>query len=98
MLGDKLAAEDAVRLGLIWKCVDDAAFPAEVEALAARLSALPTRALAATRQALDDAQQLDLAGALGLEADVQRTLGAAPDFAEGVAAFMAKRPAVFSDR
>jgi 2-(1,2-epoxy-1,2-dihydrophenyl)acetyl-CoA isomerase len=98
MLGDKLGAEDAVRLGLIWKCVDDAVFPAEVAALAARLAGMPTRALVATRQALDASQQLDLAAALSLEADVQRTLGAAPDFAEGVAAFMAKRPAVFSDR
>ena len=98
MLGDKLMADDAVRLGLIWKCVDDDALATEVAALAARLAKMPTRALVATRKALDDSQQLDLAGALGLEADVQRTLGAAPDFAEGVAAFMAKRPAVFADR
>jgi 2-(1,2-epoxy-1,2-dihydrophenyl)acetyl-CoA isomerase len=98
MLADKLGAEDAVRLGLIWKCVDDASFAGEVEALAARLAALPTRALVATRQALDASQQLDLAAALSLEADVQRTLGAAPDFAEGVAAFMAKRAPVFGDR
>ena len=59
---------------------------------------MPTRALVATRQALDASQQLDLAAALSLEADVQRTLGAAPDFAEGVAAFMAKRAPVFGDR
>ena len=98
MLGDKLGAEDAVRLGLIWKCVDDAAFPAEVEAIAARLATLPTRALVATRQVLDASQHLDLAAALSLEADVQRTLGAAHDFQEGVAAFMAKRAPVFSDR
>jgi len=98
MLGDKLGAEDAVRLGLIWKCVDDAGFAAEVEALAARLAALPTRALVATRQALDASQQLDLAAALSLEADVQRTLGASPDFREGVAAFLAKRAPRFVDR
>jgi 2-(1,2-epoxy-1,2-dihydrophenyl)acetyl-CoA isomerase len=98
MLADKLGAEDAVRLGLIWKCVDDAAFPAEVEAIAARLATLPTRALVATRQALDASQQLDLAAALSLEADVQRTLGAANDFQEGVAAFMAKRAPTFTDR
>jgi 2-(1,2-epoxy-1,2-dihydrophenyl)acetyl-CoA isomerase len=98
MLADKLGAEDAVRLGLIWKCVDDSAFAAEVEALAARLATLPTRALVATRQALDASQQLDLAAALSLEADAQRTLGAAHDFQEGVAAFMAKRAPVFSDR
>jgi len=98
MLGDKLGAEDAVRLGLIWKCVDDADFAAEVDALAARLAELPTRALVATRQALDASQHLDLAAALSLEADAQRTLGAAHDFEEGVAAFMAKRVAVFTDR
>jgi 2-(1,2-epoxy-1,2-dihydrophenyl)acetyl-CoA isomerase len=98
MLGDKLGAEDAVRIGLIWKCFDDASFGAEVEALAGRLATLPTRGLVATRQALDASQQLDLAAALSLEADVQRTLGAAHDFQEGVAAFMAKRAAVFSDR
>jgi 2-(1,2-epoxy-1,2-dihydrophenyl)acetyl-CoA isomerase len=98
MLGDKLPAEDAVRLGLIWKCVDDAAFRAEVAVLAARLAAMPTSALAATRQAMDASQQLDLASALSHEADVQRRLGYAHDFKEGVAAFMAKRAPVFSDR
>jgi 2-(1,2-epoxy-1,2-dihydrophenyl)acetyl-CoA isomerase len=98
MLADKLPADDAVRLGLIWKAFDDADFPAEVEAIAARLATLPTRALVATRQALDASQQLDLAAALSLEADVQRTLGAANDFAEGVAAFMAKRAPTFRDR
>ena len=98
MLADKLGAADAERLGLIWKCVDDDALPAEVDHLATRLAALPTRALVATRQALDAAQELDLAAALAMEADVQRTLGAAPDFAEGVAAFMAKRAPRFADR
>ena len=98
MLGDKLPAEQAERLGLIWKCVDDAAFPAEVDALALRLASLPTRALAATRQAIDASQALGLAEALSHEGVVQRELGHGHDFAEGVAAFLAKRPAVFSDR
>ena len=98
MLADKLGAEDAVRLGLIWKCIDDDDFPAEVASLAARLATMPTRALVATRQALDASQQLDRSAALSLEADAQRTLGGAHDFAEGVAAFMAKRAPVFSDR
>ena len=98
LLGDKLGAEEAARIGLIWKCVDDAAFTTEVEALAARLAALPTKALVATRVALDAAQELDLAGALSHEGEVQGRLGTAPDFAEGVAAFMAKRAAVFGDR
>lgn len=98
LLGDKLLAEDAERIGLIWKCVDDAAFDAEIRALARRLVALPTRALVAARSAINAAQGLDLAAALSHEADVQRGLGASHDYLEGVAAFMAKRPPIFTDR
>ncbi len=98
MLGDKLPAEDAERLGLIWKCVDDAAFADEVRAIAVRLAAMPTKALAATRTAIDAAQRLGFEEALGHEATLQRTLGAAHDYLEGVAAFMVKRPPRFSDR
>jgi 2-(1,2-epoxy-1,2-dihydrophenyl)acetyl-CoA isomerase len=98
MLGDKLGAEDAERFGLIWKCVDDGVFESEVRAVAQRLAAMPTRALAATRAAIDASQQLDFAAALSHEAEWQTELGGAHDYLEGVAAFMAKRPPVFSDR
>jgi 2-(1,2-epoxy-1,2-dihydrophenyl)acetyl-CoA isomerase len=98
LLGDKLAAEDAERLGLIWKCVDDGAFEAEVRTLAMRLAAMPTRALVAARAALDAAQGLDFSAALSREAEVQSRLGAAHDYLEGVAAFLAKRLPTFRDR
>lgn len=98
MTGDKLPAEDAERIGLIWQCVDDVLLVATVAALADRLAAMPSRALAETRRALDAAMPMDLGDALALEAAAQRRLGAAHDFAEGVAAFFAKRPAVFRDR
>jgi 2-(1,2-epoxy-1,2-dihydrophenyl)acetyl-CoA isomerase len=98
MTGDKLPAEEAQRMGLIWQCVDDAALMDSARALALRLAAMPVRALADTRRALDDALDVDYAGALDLEARMQRELGRGHDFAEGVAAFLAKRPAVFTDR
>ncbi|MDO8418541.1 MAG: enoyl-CoA hydratase-related protein [Rubrivivax sp.] len=98
MTGDKLPAEEAERIGLIWKCVDDAALLDTVAELAQRLAAMPSRALAETRRAIDTAMPLDFAAAIGLEARAQGELGRAHDFAEGVAAFFAKRPAVFKDR
>ena len=98
MTGDKLPAEEAERIGLIWKCVDDAMLQASVAALAAKLTLMPSRALAETRRVIDAAMPMDFASAIGLEADTQRELGRAPDFAEGVAAFFAKRPALFKDR
>ena len=98
MTGDKLSAEEAQRIGLIWQCVDDAALMDSAMALATRLAAMPSKALADTRLALDAAAHLDYAQALALEASMQRELGRAHDYGEGVAAFLAKRAPVFTDR
>ena len=98
MTGDKLPADEAQRMGLIYKCVADDAFAAEVTALTARLAALPTAALVATRAVLDESASLSYADALSLEGRYQSKLSAKHDFLEGVAAFLAKRPATFTDR
>ena len=98
MLGDKLPAEEAAAMGMIWRCVDDAALHDTTLALANRLAALPCAALAATRSSIDSAMPMDYAQALSQEAKVQGQMSRSGDFAEGVAAFLAKRPAVFTDR
>jgi 2-(1,2-epoxy-1,2-dihydrophenyl)acetyl-CoA isomerase len=98
LLGDKLTAADAQRIGLIWQCVEDAALQDTAQALATRLAAMPVKALVATRKAMDDALLMPMDSALAAEAALQREFGRAHDYLEGVAAFSAKRAPVFSDR
>ncbi len=98
MLGEKCSAEEAQRIGLIWRCVDDAALASEAQALAERLAAMPSKALAETRRAFDIADHMDLGAALSMEGEVQRRLGMSHDYIEGVSAFFAKRAPVFKDR
>jgi 2-(1,2-epoxy-1,2-dihydrophenyl)acetyl-CoA isomerase len=85
-------------MGLIWQCVDDAELGAAVAALAARLAALPSRALVETRRAFDAASGLGYDDALVNEGRLQSELGHAGDYAEGVTAFFAKRAPTFTDR
>ena len=79
-----------------WFFADDGA--RMVAEIAAKLAAMPTRALVATRNAMDAAQQMSFNESLALEASEQSALGSSHDYLEGVAAFMAKRQPVFSDR
>jgi 2-(1,2-epoxy-1,2-dihydrophenyl)acetyl-CoA isomerase len=98
LLGDKCSAEEAQRLGMIWRCVDDAALADETTALASRLAGMPSKALAETRRAFAAADHMDLSAALTMEGEVQRRLGMSHDYLEGVGAFFAKRAPRFTDR
>jgi len=98
MLGDRLAAEEAARWGLIWRCIEDAEFPAAVDRLAGELAAAPTRGLVRTREAMLGSASRTLAAQLDVERDFQRELGYTDDYVEGVTAFAGKRAPRFSGR
>ena len=98
MLGSSVPAEEAERMGMIWRVVDDDALMAEATTLARRLAAGPTLSYAAIKKAIDAAATNTLDQQLDLERDSQRELGRSADFREGVTAFLAKRPAHFTGR
>jgi 2-(1,2-epoxy-1,2-dihydrophenyl)acetyl-CoA isomerase len=96
MLGSSVPAEEAERMGMIWQVVDDDKLMEEAGKLARRLALGPTLSYAAIKKAIDAAATNSLDHQLDLERDSQRALGRSADFKEGVAAFLAKRPAQFT--
>lgn len=95
MLGEKISAAQALDWGMIYQVVDDADLMAGAQTLAARLAKGPTRAYALIRQGIRQCLDKPLTEALMVERRNQRLAGRTADFAEGVAAFLQKRPADF---
>jgi 2-(1,2-epoxy-1,2-dihydrophenyl)acetyl-CoA isomerase len=96
LLNEPVAADEAARIGLVSRVVPAAALAAEAHAIAVRLAALSSGALARTKRALQAAATSSFEEALELEATLQGEAGGHPDHAEGIAAFVEKRPPRFS--
>jgi 2-(1,2-epoxy-1,2-dihydrophenyl)acetyl-CoA isomerase len=93
MTGDKLGAAQAKEWGMIWDVADDCV--AAATAMAQKLSAMPTKALVATRHLLRESTTRTFNQQLDVERDTQSAMGKTHDYIEGVMAFREKRPANF---
>jgi len=98
LFAEKIAADEAAAMGMIWEAVADEEFAAHVKARAAHLAQGPTQAYRGIKQALRASLGNGLDEQLALEARLQGEAGRSRDFREGVMAFLAKRPARFEGR
>ncbi|MET0638262.1 MAG: enoyl-CoA hydratase-related protein [Chitinophagaceae bacterium] len=96
MLGEKLMANDAEKMGLIYRTFPDTDFETGSYALARTLAAMPTKGLAYTKEALNHSLHSSLEQQLSNEDRLQQLAAQTLDYKEGVAAFLEKRPPVFN--
>jgi 2-(1,2-epoxy-1,2-dihydrophenyl)acetyl-CoA isomerase len=95
MLGDKVSAEEALQMGMIYKIYSSSFFEEEVMTLATTLAQMPTKALGLTKRLLNQSMTNNLEQQLQLESNLQIEASSSDDYKEGVTAFVEKRKPEF---
>lgn len=95
MLGDKVMAGEAEKMGMIYKCFSPETFVNDSVKIAETLAQMPTLAFAFTKQALNHSLQNNFYDQLGLEDKLQNKAASTEDYQEGVTAFIEKRTPKF---
>lgn len=96
MTGDPINAEEAWRIGLIYKIVEEESFTQETQLFAQKLAIMPTRALSYIKKAVRESYLNTLDMQLETELKFQKMAGATSDFKEGINAFLEKRKPKFN--
>ncbi|MDC3105446.1 enoyl-CoA hydratase-related protein [bacterium] len=95
MTADPISADDAYKIGMIYKVYEDNDFESEALKLAEKLSQMPTKGLGLTKKLLNLSLTSDLDSQLNEELNAQIIAGNTNDYNEGVSAFLKKRKANF---
>ncbi len=98
MLGDKVSAQEAFNMGMIYKFYPVAFFEEEIGKLAHTLAEMPTHALALTKKLLNRSMVNNLEEQLKMESDLQIEASESHDYNEGVTAFVEKRVPKFQGK
>lgn len=96
MLGEKVPAAEAEKMGMIYKAVPDEEWETYIHDLAIKLASMPTKGLALTKRALNMSLVNNLAVQLDNEEMLQAEAGTTADYHEGVQAFLEKRKPQFT--
>jgi 2-(1,2-epoxy-1,2-dihydrophenyl)acetyl-CoA isomerase len=98
MLGDRVSAEEAEKMGMIYKWFSNEEFAEESLGIAKKLAKMPTKGLGLTKRALNISMISDLTTQLKVEEELQTMAGKTYDYNEGVAAFLEKRKPEFKGK
>ncbi|MBR9756619.1 MAG: 2-(1,2-epoxy-1,2-dihydrophenyl)acetyl-CoA isomerase [Algicola sp.] len=98
MLGDKVSADEAEKMGMIYNVFPLENFKEEVNKLALKLAHMPTLALGKIKEAFNQSLTNNLEEQLALESKLQIEAAQTEDYAEGVSAFVEKRKPTFKGK
>jgi 2-(1,2-epoxy-1,2-dihydrophenyl)acetyl-CoA isomerase len=96
--GDKVMANEAEKMNMIYKAIPDENYEEEVRKMAHSLAQMPTKGIGLTKRAVNQSWNNSLQQQLILEEELQTEAGKTEDFKEGVSAFLEKRKPTFTGK
>lgn len=98
LMDEKVSAEKAVSIGLIYKAVNHGKLHEETRSIAEKLASMPTKGFGLYKKAVNQSYENTLHQQLDLEAEYQSLAGNTGDYSEGVTSFLEKRRPEFKGK